>query len=72
MILSRLDLQGSGFTLYTFRRSDATFAFNNNVDLQNIQRHGTWTSDCVWRYMTDNVNTADQVAEMFKMKLSTS
>ena len=33
LILSRLDLQGSGYTLHTFRRSDATFAFNNNVDL---------------------------------------
>ena len=37
LIWSRLDLQGSGYTLHTFRRSDATFAFNNNIDLQNIQ-----------------------------------
>ena len=37
LILSRLGLQGSGYTLHTFRRSGATFAFNNNVDLQNIQ-----------------------------------
>ena len=71
-ILSRLDLDGSGYTLHTFRRSDATFAFNDNVALQNIQRHGTWTLDYVWRYITDDVNARDQVAEMFKMKLSTS
>ena len=61
-----------GFAWITFRRSCATFAFNNNVALQNIQRHGTWTSDCVWRYITDDVYAGDQVAEMFKMKLSTS
>ena len=70
LILSRLGLQGSGYTLHTFRRSGATFAFNNNVDLQNIQRQGTWTSDCVWRYITDDANAGDQVAEMFKNKLS--
>ena len=71
LILSRLDLHGFGYT-HTFRHSGATFAFNNNVDLQNIQRHGTWTSDCVWRYITDDVNAGGQIAEMLKMKLSTS
>ena len=72
MILSRLDLQGSGYTLHTFQRSGATFAFNNNVDFQSIQSHDTWRSDCLWRYIKDDVNAEDQVAEMFKVKLSTS
>ena len=45
LILDRLDLAHSGYTLHTFWRSGATFAFKNNVALQNIQRHGTWTSD---------------------------
>ena len=70
LILSRLGLLGFGYTLHTFRRSGATFAFNNNVDLQNIQRRGTWTLDCVWRYITDDANAGDQVAEMFRIKLS--
>ena len=70
LILSRLNLTGAGYTLHTFQCSGATFAFNNNVALQNIQRHHTWMSDSVWRYTTDDVNTGDQVAEMFKMKLS--
>ena len=70
LILQRLDLAHTGYTLHTFRRSGATFAFNNDVALQNIQRHGTWTSDCVWRYITDSTNAGDQVAEMFKNKLS--
>ena len=34
LILSSLDLQGSGYTLHTFRRLAATFAFKNNVDFQ--------------------------------------
>ena len=72
LILSRLDLDGTGFPLHTFQRSGATFAFKNNVALQNIQRHGTWTLDCVWRYITDDVNVGNQVAQMFKIKLSTA
>ena len=27
--------------------NDHTFPVSNNDDLQNIQRHGTWASDCV-------------------------
>ena len=38
LILSRLHLDGTGYTPHTFRRSGATFAFSNNVALQNIQR----------------------------------
>ena len=58
------------FSFHSFRRSGATFAFNNDVTLQNIQRHGTWTSDCVWRYITDSVHCGEQVADMFRNKLS--
>ena len=48
-ILTRVILQHSGMSLHIFRRSGATLAFNSNVSIQNIQSHGTWTSDCVWR-----------------------
>ena len=70
LLLTKLKLHNSGYTFHTFRPSGATFAFNNNVDLQNIQKHGTWTSDCVWRYITDTVDAGQQVANMFKQKLS--
>ena len=70
MILAKLRLNQSGFTFHTFRRSGTAFAFNNDVALQNIQKHGTWTSDCVWRYITDSVDAGDQVANMFRAKLS--
>ena len=72
LILDRLGLSDAGFTFHSFRRSGATFAFNNDVALQNIQRHGTWTSDCVWRYITDSVHCGEQVANMFRDKLSSS
>ena len=47
LALSKLNLD-PGYTFHTFQRSGAIFAFNNNVRLQNIQKHSTWTSDCVW------------------------
>ena len=65
-ILIRLGLQYSGKTVHTFRRSGATLAFNSNVSIQNIQSHGTWTSDCVWRYIVQDHNALQQVADSFK------
>ena len=65
-ILSRLGLQHTGMFLHTFRRSGATLAFNSNVSFQNIQSHGTWTSDCVWRHIIQDHNAAEQVAHSFK------
>ena len=57
-------------TFHSFRRSGATFAFNHNVSLQDIQRHGTWTSDCVWRYVTESSDAGSQVAQTFASLLS--
>ena len=68
-ILTRVGLQHSGMSLHTFRHSGATLAFNSNVSIQNIQSHGTWTSDCVWRYIIQDHNASQQVAESFKSLL---
>ena len=72
LVLSKLNLDNSGYTFHTFRRSGAAFAFNNNISLQNVQKHGSWTSDCVWRYITDTVNAGEQVADVFKEKLTST
>ena len=58
----RLGLQPSHFTFHSLRRSAATFAFNAHVPIQSIQRHGTWTSDCVWRYIQADQSTGEQLA----------
>ena len=70
-ILSRLGLQTSGISLHTFRRSGATLAFNSNVAIQNIQSHGTWTSDCFWRYIVQDQTASQQVADTFQRLLAT-
>ena len=38
-------------TFHSFRRSATTWAFHNGVSLQEIMKHGTWSSDAVWRYV---------------------
>ena len=69
MILDRLQLQDSNLTFHAFQRSGATYVFNANVALQDIQSHGTWTSECVWKYITMDHNASDQVALAFQCKL---
>ena len=39
------------FTDHSCRRSGATFAYNAHVPIQQIKCHGTWSSECVWRYI---------------------
>ena len=58
-------------SLHTFRRSGATLAFNSNVAIQSIQSHGTWTSECVWRYIVQDHNASQEVANSVKRLLST-
>ena len=36
------------YSFHTFRRSGASFAFDHNVQIQNIMYHGTWRSSAVW------------------------
>ena len=64
-ILSLLNVHDRNLTFHSFRRSGATFAFNHNVSIQNIQQHGTWTSECIWRYTTDSVQASTQVSDTF-------
>ena len=69
-ILKNLNLPTSYITFHSFRRSGATFAFNNHVPLQAIKNHGTWTSDTVWRYITDSTDAGSQVADTFASLLA--
>ena len=52
-------------TFHSFRRSGTSLAFNHNVPLQDIQRHGTWTSDYVLHYVMDSVDCGSNVAATF-------
>ena len=57
-----LGLNPHFYTFYSFRRSGATFAYNAHIPVQQIKRHGTWTSDCVWRYIQADHSSGENLA----------
>ena len=69
-VLSLLNLNPKHFSFHTFRRSGATLAFNNNVELQHIKKHGTWTSDAVNAYIVTDPLTSTSVATSFQRLLT--
>ena len=42
----------SPLTFHLFRRSGTTWAFQHGVPIQDIMSHDTWSSDCVWHYVS--------------------
>ena len=57
-----LGLNPHFFTFHSFRRSGATFAYNSHVPIQQIKRHGTWSSECVWRYIQADHSAGETLA----------
>ena len=53
------------FTFHTFRRSGATLAYNSHVPIQQIQTHGSWASECVWRYIQQDQKMGENIANTF-------
>ena len=60
----KLGLNPSHFTFHSFRRSGATFAFNVHIPIQNIKRYGTWTLDCMYRYIQADQSSGEQLASV--------
>ena len=69
-ILTVLKLQDKSITFHSFHRSGATWAFNSNIPMNHIQSHGTWTSEAVWAYITQDHNASHLVARTFQTTLS--
>ena len=68
-VLKQLHMHHASLTFHAFRCSGATFAFNHDTSIQDIQRHGTWMSDCVWRYIADATNAGSKEADTFRTAL---
>ena len=69
LINQKLGLSPHFFTFRAFRRSGASLAFNANVPIQEIKVQGTWTSNCVWRYIHDDPTRLSVVATTFQKML---
>ena len=62
-ILVHLGIPLTGHGFHTFRRSGATLAYDNNVDLQHIMAHGLWRSSAVWTYL-QNASQAPSIVPL--------
>ena len=70
LINKKLHLSPHFFTFHAFWHSGASLALNANIPLQEIKVQGTWTSDCVWRYIQDDPTRASEVATTFQKMLN--
>ena len=68
-VLASLGIDNTGLTFHTFRRSGASFAFQNNVPVHEIKKHGTWAGDSVWRYIVQDACTSDKVTTTIEQML---
>ena len=50
------------FTFHIFQRSGATLTFNSHVPIHKIKQHGSWTSECVWRYINQDIKQGEAIA----------
>ena len=69
-ILATLNILPSGHDFHTFRRSGATFAFDNNIPLQNIMAHGIWRSSAVWTYLQNTSQAPSIIPTTFASVIS--
>ena len=58
------------YGFHTFRRSGASWAYDNSVALDYIKTHGGWSSDAIWRYLIKTPHAAGTVARTFQERLS--
>ena len=68
-VLRLLQLQHHNFTFHTFRRSGASWAFEHGVPIEVIKQQGTWSSDCVWRYIQKTNPSTFPLTQAFRLHL---
>ena len=58
-LLDAMGQQVDRYSLHSFRRGGATAAYQAGVDHTKIRRHGIWSSDCFWRYISQDTLASD-------------
>ena len=64
MCVRQLRLNPVQFRFHDFRRSGATYSFNQNIPFEDIRLHGSWKSNSIYAYL-QTTSTADKVAQHF-------
>ena len=71
-INQHMQLPSNFYTFHAFRRSGASLAYDIDVPVKEIKEHGTWASDCVWRYIRPQPTGGQQVSQKFRKYLNTA
>ena len=69
-INTRLGLRPNFFTFHDFRRSGATFAYHSHIPIQEIRRHGTLSSGCVWGYIQSDHSSGETLADALAQSIN--
>ena len=64
-----MGLPSNYYTFHAFRRSGASLAYDADIPIKEIKEHGTWASDCVWRYIQPSQTAGQQVSKKFRKLL---
>ena len=59
-VLLHRNITSKGHGFHAFRRSGATLAFDNNIQIPNIMSHGLWKSSAIWTYL-ENASQAPSI-----------
>ena len=70
-LVKSMGLHPTDFGFHAFRRSGASLAFNNKVQLENIQAHGNWKSNEIWVYLSNAPHAASVVSRAFQKSIKT-
>ena len=68
LVLS-LGLDPEIHSFHTFRRSEASFAYNNGIAVDSIKKQRTWTSDAVWAYLINDPSQSSSLMSIFQQLL---
>ena len=72
MVILSLGLNPKHFTFHAFRRSGASLAFNHDVKLEHIKRHGHWRSESVWIDLNSTPKAAATIPLKFQSIIPTN
>jgi hypothetical protein len=61
-LLEQVGLSTSKYSLHSLRRGGATQAFDSGVHHLHVKRHGMWSSDAFWGYITSSAVAQSPVA----------
>ena len=64
-----MGLPSNFYTFHAFRRSGASLDYDADIPVKEIKEHGTWASDCVWRYIQPSQTAGQQVSQKFRKLL---